>query len=643
MNYAESDLLLLLDAYAAKHNSAVIATSSFVQTVTTTIQQKKSGVPGADSFLNDTKNKIYKTLEELIKKEVIFMEEGSIEKICYPPFYSKKIYDVYEHFDNTVETPFPSDASLSLYNMQKYHVQQVDSLNNFTEYMSKLDKENKTEIVRLAFLDGYGNAITVSGLLPQRMLQISMFKLRDYLHRYDSSDFFLQKLKSYFSGKESLVLDYFKNIVTTPEKSVATIMSGSNFSTSFWSHFYGLVKSELQHREATDGRRTARDIALYQACTIILACNNYYTMIALNERDKNLVFTTIDEEMGKPPYYYTFEEIKNFKTSQGQPVLQGNYSEQELATYIRQNLKPGEGNTMPPILIFRGPNKETLYVQKSKAVNLCTRLIAEASPILRINIEERWQKLMKNYYAENTMRDNLAFDELIQHLLSESMPHLVPILQEPKLDFVLQELQESDGQLPLELFAHGEPLPLYKIFGLRKEAIIASILANLPFQYSIGFIVKIIGFFKHGPNRELVFTRKAKRNKERNKVARATQGGGGRDANNIDALVKTLLPPEKTLDGELDALAENWNQMLNKPAREKLRKGVDDIISANLGFVLKTLKNGTLTVSILEDIAGSLIISNSVLKDIHNKKALRSYATLRMLKLMKSKEGSGSK
>jgi hypothetical protein len=636
MDHAESDLLLLLDAYAVKHNSAVIVTSSFVQTVIMTIRQKKTGVPGTGSFLNDTKNKIYKALEELIKAGTVFTEERSLEKICYPPFYSKKIYDVYEHIDITIETPFPSDISMSLYNLQKYHVQHVDILNNFAEYMSKLDKDNKTEIVRLAFFEGHGSAITVSGLLPQRMLQISMFKLRDYLQRYGSSDFFLKKLKNYFSGKETLVLDYFKNITTTPEKSVATIMSGNNFSTSFWSYLYGLIKLELQYREIADGRRTARDIALYQACTIILACNNYYTMIALNERDKSLIFSTIDEEMGKPPYYYTFEEIKKFKTSQGQSVLHGNYSEQELAAYIRQNLKPGDGNTMPPILIFHGPNKETWYVQKSKAVNLCARLIAEAAPILRINIEERWHKMMENYYTENTMRDNLAFDELIHYLLSENMPHLLPVLREPKLDFVLQELKENNGQLPLELFSRGEPLPLHKIFGLGREVIIVSILANLPFRYSLKFIVKIIGFLKHGPNRELVFTRKVKRNK----AARPAQGSGGRDANNIDALVKTLLPPEKTLDSELDMLAENWNQMLNKPVREKLRKNVDEIISTNLGFVLKTLKNGTLTVSILEDIAGSLITSNAVLKDIHNKKALRSYATLHMLKLMKSREVS---
>jgi hypothetical protein len=633
MTHAESDLLLLLDAYTLRHNSAVVVTSLFVQTVIMTIRQKKTGVQGIGSFLFDTKNKIYKSLEELIKAKIVFMDERSIEKICYPPFYSKKIYDAYDHIDVTIETPFPSNVTLSLYNFQKYHVQHVDVLNNFTEYMSRLDKDNRTEIVRLAFFEGYGSIMTVSGLLPQRMLQIAMFKLRDYLQNYNSNDFFIKKLKNYFSGKETLVLDYFKNITTTPEKSVATIMSGTHFSTSFWSYLYGLIKMELQYREIADGRRTVRDIALYQACTIILACNNYYTMLALNERDKSLVFSTIEEEMGKPPYYYTFDEIKNFKTSQGQTILHSNYSVQELAAYIKRNLKPGDDNMMPPILIFHGPNKETWYVQKNKAVNLCARLIAEAAPVLKINIEERWHKMMKNYYTENTMHDDLIFDELIHYLLSENMPHLLPILREPKLDFVLDELKEINGHSPLELFSHGDPLPLRKIFSLEREAIIASILVNLPFQYSLKFIVNIIGFFKHGPNRELVFTRKTIRNK-----AAKTAREGSRNANNIDALMKSLLPREKTLDGELDALAEKWNQMLNKPAREKLRENVNKSIRTNLSFVLKTLKNGTLTVSILEDIAGSLITSNEVMKNIHDKKALRSYTTLYMLKLMKTKE-----
>jgi hypothetical protein len=633
MNHINSDLLLLLGAYAIKHNSAVIITDSFIQSVTAAVLQKKANIPGIKSFFDDTKNKIHKTLDALIKDELVFKEDGSKKNIYIPSFYSGKICEAYEHIDTSIETPLPNDTSLSIYNLQKHHIRHIDVLNNFSSYINKRDEDNKMEIIRLVFFEGYGSALAVSGLLPRKMLQIAMFKLRDYLYRYGNTDFFLEKLKSYFPGKEALVGDYFKNITATPEKSMETIMTGNNFSTSFWSSLFGIVKSELQYQETLSGERTMRDVALYQACTIILACNNYYTTIALNERDKALFFSAIDEEMGKPPYYYTFDEIKNFKSYQGQDVLHGS-SVQELTAYIKKKIKPGGNNEMPSIFVFHGPNSEIWYAQKNKIINLCARLIAEASPLFKKCIEDRWRKMIKNYYTENTMRDDFVFEELIRDLALDSMPHLSPILREPKLEFVLDELKTNGEPFLLELFNYGEPLPFRKILGLERETILFTIRASLPIRFSVRFIVKIIGFFKHGTKSELIFKKKRKPNK----AAKANPGERDNDNPAIDDLVAGLLPQGETVESELDTLAEKWNQLIDKSAREMLRKDVNEIINASLSFEQKTLKFGNLTVSILEDIAGALIVANDVLNSIHDKKALQSYITLTMLKLMKSRD-----
>jgi hypothetical protein len=630
MDNAASDLIALLGVYAAKQNSAIITIESFVQSVITAVEQKKTDVPGIGSFLHDTKNKIYKMIDELVKEERVFMEEGGTQKIYFPSFYYEKIYNAYEHIDTSIETSFPTEANLSIYNLQKDHVRYIDILNNFAEYISKRDEKSKIEIVRLVFSEGYGNIITISTLLPKRILQIAILKLRDYLYRYGNSDFFLKKLINYFVGKEPLVLDYFKNITAAPEKSIASIISGNNFSTSFWSYLYSLIKQELHYQQTLNGKRSIRDIALYQASTIILACNNYYTTISLNERDKALIFSTVENEMDKPPYYYTFDEIQHFKTSPGRDILDG-YTLRDLTAYIKTQLKPGDDNTMPPILVFHGQNKETWYAKKSKAIDLCEKLITDATVILRKSIEDRWKNILKNYYTENTMRDDFVFEELIRHFASEEMPQLVPVLREPKLEFVLEELKANGVQFRLELFRYGEPLPLRKILGFEKEAILFSIRASLPLRYSIKFIVKIIAFIKHGTNSELIFTKKTKRNK----AVEAKPKENNRA--HIDNLVKNLISEGESLDSELDALAEKWNHLFAKSEREKLRENVNGCINANLNFVLKTLKFGVLTVSILEDIAGSLIASNTVLKSIHDKKLLQRYITLYMLKLLKAK------
>jgi hypothetical protein len=630
MEKAESDLHLLLSAYTEKHDSAMITTALFIQFVVTAVQQKKTDMPGVASFIDDTKNKILQTLNELIKAGSLFIEDDSTDKLFFPSFFCGKIYNAYKHIDASVETAFPNDVSLCIYNLQKHHAKQINILDDFTDYLNTRDEKNQTEVVRLIFPDKYDSALATSSLLPQTILQISLFKLRDHLIRYDNNGFFQKKLKNYFPGKETLVLDYFNNITMQPEKSIESIISGNSFSTSFWSYLRGLVKSELQYQENLYEGRTAHDNALYQSCTIILACNNYYTTLALNERDKALTLSSIDTQMDKPPYYYTFDEIKCFKTSQGQEIYK-NYTLQEIETYIKAKLKPSINGDMPLILIFRGSDKEVWYAKKSKMVDLCVRLVAEAMPLLKKSIEERWSSMLKGYYAENSMHSDVVFEELVQDLASINMPHLMPILQDPKLEFVLEEFKASGKEIFLELFHYGEPLPLHKVLGMERELILSSIRIALPLWYSIDFIVNIIGFFRHGRQRTLFFSRKLKPKK-------AKQDHISKNMLDIDALEKTMVPEGKSMDDELNTLVEKWNQQIGKNAQQESCETVNGIIKDNLIFVFKTLKFSRMTFSSIEDIAGSLIASNDVMKSIHDKKALRSYVILFMLKLMKTRE-----
>jgi hypothetical protein len=624
-----SDLLLLLGAYTSKQNSAIVETKSFIQSVTTAIRQKKTNIPGISSFLEDTSNKIYKTLDELINSGLVFMREGDATHIYFPPFYQKKISRAYEYIDPSVETPFPGDTALPIPNLPNLNIKHIRVSNDFTEYILTRDENNNTGIVRMMFAEGYGSVFALASMLPKTILQIAMFKLRDYLYRYDTHNFFQEKLKKYFASKEMIAQNCFKNIMESPEKSIALIVSGNSFSSTFWIYLYGLINTELQYEQVLKGHRSARDIALYQATAIILACNNYYQTVALNKRDKLQSLSVIEEGMEKPPYYYTLEEIASFKNDQGQEISR-NYSIRDIVEYFKQKLKSEDSNTMPQVLVFHGPQKEIWYAKKDRIIDLCENLINKTSQILRSHVEKRWHEIIKNYQSENTMYDNFAFEQLIRDLASTHTPHLIPIIGDSKLEFVFEE--QKDERTPpvwLEMFHPGEPVALHKILGFKQNIILESIYAELPFWYSSKFIMKIIGFIKHGAKRELIF-------KKKQKTTDAKPENHGNVSNKIDQLVKTLTTGQNSLDSEREALAEQWNQLLNETARKNLRKDVDSIISAKLSFEMKTLKFGNLNISIIEDIAESLIASNNSLKKIRDKKALRKYIMLTMLKRMKT-------
>jgi hypothetical protein len=630
MEQAFSDLLLLLDLYTSKQNSATVNIQEFIHFILTMVQQKQTSKPGIKSFLENTEKKIHKALGGLIENNLIVMTEGNAETIDFPGFYQRQISNAYEYTDPSIETPFPSNTILSQQNLKNTHIRNIRVLNDFTEYMLNRDENDTTEIINIVFAENYGDVIALAHMLPKAILQVAMIKLRDYLYRYANNDFFQEKLKHYFIGKERIVMDYFKNITTSPEKSISLILSGNDFSASFWSYFYSLVNAELQHQQVLKGNRSARDIALYQACTIILACNNYYQTMALNARDRSLTLSVIEKEMDKPPYYYTLEEIGHFKTAQGQEIFH-DYSVHDLAEYFKKNIKPGDGDTMPSVLIFHGPQQEIWYVKKSKVADLCKTLINEASWVLRTCIEDRWFVIIKNYQTENTMRDAFAFESLIRDLALVHTPHLIPFIWDPKLEFVLEDLKNQGVQIQFELFRNGEPIMLRKLLNLKQDAILASIYAKLPFWYAVKFIMSIIGFVKHGINKELIFNRKIKQNKT------AQPKSNDKILDKVDVLAKNLIPPESSVESELEALAGQWNQQIGKEAQKKLREDVDSIISKQISFELKTLKFGNLNISIIEDIAKSLAASNETLKKINNKKALHKYIMLYILKRIKTK------
>jgi hypothetical protein len=632
MEQVFSDLLSILNIYTSKQNSATVKADALIQFITTAIGQKNTKLPGINSFLEDTENKIYKALDALIENKQVTITDGNVETIYFPGFYQKQISNAYEYIDTSIETPFPGDTSLSLQSLQNIHMKTINILNDFTGYLLDRDENDTMEVVRIVFSGNYGNAVVLAQMLPKGILQVAMIKLRDYLYRYGNNDFFQEKLKHYFVGKERIVMDYFKNITTSPEKSISLILSGNDFSASFWSYFYSLVNAELQHQQVLKGNRSVRDIALYQASTIILACNNYYQTLALNERDRSLILSVIEKEMDKPPYYYTLEEIGRFKSAQGQEVSH-DYSVQDLKEYFKQNIKPGDGNAMPPVLIFHGPQKEIWYVKKSKVVNLCEDLINEASRVLRKCIEDRWYEIIKNYQTENTMRDALAFESLISDFALVHAPHLIPIIWDPKMEFILDDLKSEGVPIQFELFHTGELITLRRLLDLKQDAILASIYSRLPFWYASKFIMRIMRFIKHGIKGELVFNKKIKRNK----TPEAKPKSNEKILDKVDLLAKNLITAKNSIESELEALAGQWNQQIGKEAQKKLRQDVDSIINIKISFELKTLKFGNLSISIIEDLAESLATSDEVLKRINNRKALRKYIMLYMLKLIKMK------
>jgi hypothetical protein len=635
MDQASLDLLSLLDSYASRHNSSIVTINLFVRYVEAAVREGADTVPGLSSFSENTGERIYKTLDDLIGAGEVLQSGGGTGKVCVVSFLYQKINAAYDFADPSVETPFPNISSFILDSRHENYLKHIYVADDFLQYLNSLDENSRMEVFQLVFGGEYGSITVSTAILPERVLEIALLKVRDYLHRYGKSGFFQEKLTNLFPREKQGIAEYLKSILVlseNKEKVVSPVISGSKFAYSFWSFFYNLVNMEMDHQKGFDGAMRTGSIVLYQASAIIMVLATYYHSAAQENRSRELGFSALEKEMDQPPYYYTLDEIRQFQSVQKQKSEQNDY-EQEMIEYIKTKLKPEDDQKMPSILSFRNRQEETWYVKKSRILNLCTKLIEEAPPILKKCIEDRWSVMVKNYQTENTMFDNSAFESLLGSFAKSAIPHFLPIIRAPKLEVVIEELTESGAQFQFELFNNGEPVALYKLFDFRQKALLSSIYAGLPFWYKNKFIVKLVGFIKHGKSRDLVFLSKGKKNmqnkQEQQKKARLSQ-------DKIDTLAQNLISDGNTIEGELDILAEKWNQLLDKTAQKKLRKDVDIIINSAVAYQMKTRKFDTLSVPIIQETAESIVSSNVVLKKMRSE-SLRKYIMLYTLKLMKAK------
>jgi hypothetical protein len=404
-------------------------------------------------------------------------------------------------------------------------------------------------------------------------------------------------------------------------------MAGGEYAQSFWFYFGSLLKREVEVSVEKNEERMPRDIALYQSVSIALACTSYYHVVAINAKERKQAFAEVEKKMEEAPYFFTLDEMFDLK-GRGKQLL-ADYSKNELQDFLKEKLKPEENGKMPKILLIRGRNGETWYVKKLSVFLLCDYLINIVHTTLRSQFEQRWLEMLKEYHEEAAMRDNFAFEELITELVEQKTPHALPLLRDPKVDFAQEELRESvQGEKVKFVFHNGEPLPLQILLGIERESLLNIIRAELPFWYSINFVVKLIGFMKYGTKREIV-------SKKNDKQKKATPEKKQNDGVSIDAIAKSLVPQGKTIDTQLNELADKWNQIIDKATAKKARDQIDSIIKSQLRFMQQTINMNHVTLPVLEDSAKSIVETNDVLKKLQAKKALADYVLLSMVKMLK--------
>ena len=535
--------------------------------------------------------------------------------------------DAYRNADNESDMPFPGEESLRIV-LPENQLRPLGSDADLPSYLNDA-QEADIPILKINFPDGFGSALVLASLVPKRLAEMAILKIRNYLRRHGNTEYALRKLTPQLQGKESFLKDQLNQILIKPQDSFAAIEAGRELSYLFWAHFCILVKNDIKKKK----EYLSDDIAALQSVCIIEAISGYYKARAVKEREKEMAFSSLMSHLARPPYLYTLDQMLKFTSDKG-VLLLSLYSQEDLETWLRKKTTGSESNELPLLLIVHGEVKgERCFLLKEKMLTLCARLLTEARPKIKDSISKHWRKLLADYRNEAAMENDAEFDKALRKLAGNFFPVLAALLDDPKLLLVYEEMEHSQNGVPpsLRIFSKGQLLPYSALFLIKRKEMLADAKLMLPFWYSLPLITAIIAFFKN------LMRKKARKSSggtdEEENLGEETDGAGELRAA-ATALEFAMVPPGYTLETFLEELENRWSRLIDKRARENLIEDVRSLIRDNLRRNMKLKKQFKLTQEVISEMAVNIVTRTPALASLNGRDSLILYSELYLVQLL---------
>ena len=112
-------------------------------------------------------------------------------------------------------------------------------------------------------------------------------------------------------------------------------------------------------------------------------------------------------------YYFTKDSILKFVDSKGVPLL-GQYSNEDLNQYLKEQTTNSEANDLPVLLTFKTYNDQLYYINKTKVLPLIMRLCADARDTIKSSITKEWYNVYKNFETVPEMSDSKEFEKRLE-------------------------------------------------------------------------------------------------------------------------------------------------------------------------------------------------------------------------------------
>jgi hypothetical protein len=188
---------------------------------------------------------------------------GEVNQIYMPFFYLELLDKAYKGVDENTDTPFFSDEALKI-TLPESDVMTLASEHDLL-FLLEGSGDSKDKILKIIFPDDFGSALVLTEMIPRRLSEMALVKIRNYLLRSGNKDYAYNKLSTQLQGKEVYLREVLEKLVKQPLVLYADIETGGELFYIFWGHFSTLVKADIKKKR----ERLTMDIATFQAVFII--------------------------------------------------------------------------------------------------------------------------------------------------------------------------------------------------------------------------------------------------------------------------------------------------------------------------------------------------------------------------------------
>ncbi|MDR2135883.1 MAG: hypothetical protein LBO76_04635, partial [Treponema sp.] len=486
-----TDLYAILRAYSNKNNSPYIDIDVFLAFLSKYVVRLAADQPEWADWANETSLKFWNAMGEYSEDGRCVLLTDTPQGRVYLPYYIvDKLKEAYRDLDESADIPFPNED----YFAAKLPPDQVQMLSLETDLAPFFDKPSTAflPVIKLVFLENGMDALILAPMIPHRLLEAAILKIRYHIKQHNNREYFMHKLLPMFQTKEGSLREALEMLNSRPLDCLSAIEGGGEVTYLFWASLCSFLKSDIRKKS----ERLSSDTAVLEGVYIIETCLNLYKTRMQRERERETALRTLDQLMDKAPYYFTQDQVIKFTDSKGTPLL-SQYTEADLNTYIRKKVNESVEGAIPEWLVVQSKNGEQYYLKKDRYLPLVTRLIIDAQSAMKHEVASRWAAMLSSFKSEPAMETDAEFDRLLAGLNASMNPLLATFLADRKLPWVYDELERTQKVIPpaSRIFERGKLIPYSLLFVMKRKEMLFDAKMTLPFWYSIPIISSIIAFF----------------------------------------------------------------------------------------------------------------------------------------------------